>query len=101
MITAPSNISSSDAEGRDASGWSASQYNTIAPFVYSSAYTSAILRLLNAQPGEKILDFGCGSGEVTLDLAKIVGSTDGGLVVGVDASESMVSAITIVLARKG
>jgi len=68
--------------------WSASKYNTTASFVYSDEYTSPVLQLLAAAPGERILDFGCGSGELTLGLEKIVGAS--GLVVGVDASEDMV-----------
>jgi SAM-dependent methyltransferase len=75
---------------RDASGWSASLYNTHVSFVYSPAFTSPILELLAAQPGERIIDFGCGSGEVTLELKKRVEKAPGGVVVGVDFSESMV-----------
>ncbi|KAG7096343.1 hypothetical protein E1B28_003787 [Marasmius oreades] len=76
----------------DSSGWSASLYNKNASFVYSAAFTTPILKLLDAKPGEKIVDFGCGSGELTLELEKIVGakSGSGGLVVGVDNSESMI-----------
>lgn len=72
----------------DASGWSADQYNKTASFVYSSAFTQPVLRLLDPKPDEKIIDFGCGSGEVTLELQRIVGS--GGLAVGFDTSDSMV-----------
>ena len=75
-------------EAVDASGWSASLYNRNAAFVYSASYTSAVLRLLDAKPGERIIDFGCGSGEVTLQIAEMVGER--GLVVGVDFSETMV-----------
>jgi ubiquinone/menaquinone biosynthesis C-methylase UbiE len=74
---------------RDSSGWSASQYNQTASFVYSPAFTSPILELLAAKPGERIIDFGCGSGEVTLQIRDLVGQ--GGTVVGVDFSESMVT----------
>ena len=77
----------------DGSGWSASQYNKTASFVYSAAFTTPVLELLNAQPGERILDIGCGSGEVTLLLQKIVEQKEGGMVVGTDFSESMVTAI--------
>jgi ubiquinone/menaquinone biosynthesis C-methylase UbiE len=73
-----------------ASGWSASLYNKHASFVYSPAFTSPVLGLLAAQPGERIIDFGCGSGEVTLELKKRVEEAPGGVVVGVDFSESMV-----------
>ncbi|KII86629.1 hypothetical protein PLICRDRAFT_163835 [Plicaturopsis crispa FD-325 SS-3] len=72
----------------DSTGWSAKTYNKTASFVYSPAFTAPILDLLNAQPGERILDLGCGSGEVSIEIQKVVGST--GLVAGVDASESMI-----------
>ena len=71
--------------------WSAKDYNNEVPFVYSPSNTSTILELLNARPGERVCDFGCGSGEITLELQKLVG---GGTVVGVDSSESMVYSIT-------
>lgn len=75
----------------DASGWSASLYNKNTSFVYSPAFTAPVLELLSAQPGERIIDFGCGSGEVTLEIKKRVEGAEGGLVVGLDFSESMVS----------
>ncbi|KAF8583362.1 S-adenosyl-L-methionine-dependent methyltransferase, partial [Ramaria rubella] len=68
--------------------WSAELYQDSVPFVFSPEFTSNILQLLDAKPGEKIWDFGCGSGEVTLELQSLVG--DNGLVVGVDSSASMV-----------
>jgi ubiquinone/menaquinone biosynthesis C-methylase UbiE len=75
---------------RDSSGWSAPLYNKTASFVYSSANTAPVLDLLNACPGERILDVGCGSGEITKILQDIVEKAPGGLVVGTDASQSMV-----------
>ncbi|THV01895.1 S-adenosyl-L-methionine-dependent methyltransferase [Dendrothele bispora CBS 962.96] len=75
----------------DASGWSANLYNQVASFVYSSQYTTPILDLLDAKPGERIIDFGCGSGDLTLSIEKVVTQGQGGVVVGVDASESMIS----------
>lgn len=71
------------------SNHNASAYSKNASFVYSSAYTSAVLSLLDPKPGEKIIDLGCGTGELTLQIREAVG--DSGQVVGVDSSASMVS----------
>lgn len=73
------------------STWDADQYNISAPFVYSPTFVAPVLELLNPQPGERILDLGCGSGEVTIGISKVVEQKEGGRVVGVDFSESMVS----------
>jgi ubiquinone/menaquinone biosynthesis C-methylase UbiE len=75
-------------EQPDSSGWSASTYTRVASFVYSPTNTTSLLDLLNPQPGERIIDFGCGSGELTMKIVEKVG--EGGSVVGIDASESMV-----------
>ncbi|KAG8930261.1 hypothetical protein FRC01_003002 [Tulasnella sp. 417] len=82
----PSNMNSTTAEVKDT--WSAALYNKNASFVYSPAFTSAVLSLLEAKPGEKILDVGCGSGEITVDLQNVVG--EGGVVVGTDFSRDMI-----------
>ncbi|KAF8258468.1 S-adenosyl-L-methionine-dependent methyltransferase, partial [Lactarius quietus] len=74
---------------RDDSGWSATTYRNVASYVYSSEATASVLQLLDARPGERILDFGCGSGEVTAEIARLVGPQ--GMVVGVDMSESMIT----------
>ena len=68
--------------------WSATAYNDNASFVYSSAYSTPVLDLLAPRSGERIIDFGCGTGELSIQLANIVG--DRGVVVGVDSSQSMV-----------
>jgi len=73
---------------RPADRWSASEYNKTAPYVYSTENTAPIIALLDPKPGEKIIDFGCGTGEVTLKLTEVV--TDAGLVVGIDSSQSMI-----------
>src|SRR5258706_1812349 len=73
--------------------WNATKYNTTASFVYSDAYTAPILDLLNAQSGEKIVDFGCGTGELTKLLTNIVGVN--GTVLGLDASENMVRSLNL------
>jgi len=73
--------------------WNATKYSTTASFVYSDAHTAPVLDLLNAQSGEKIVDFGCGTGELTKLLTNIVGVH--GTVLGLDASKNMVSSLNI------
>ncbi|KWU42778.1 cyclopropane-fatty-acyl-phospholipid synthase [Rhodotorula sp. JG-1b] len=70
--------------------WSAERYNSNASFVYSSAYTSPTLDLLSAQPGERILDLGCGSGELTL-AALLPAVQPNGSIVGFDASPDLLA----------
>ncbi|KAJ6620738.1 S-adenosyl-L-methionine-dependent methyltransferase [Mycena sp. CBHHK59/15] len=91
MASSATTENSDDLHVRDSVGWSASLYNKSASFVYSPAFTAPVLDLLSAQPGEKIIDLGCGSGEVTVVIEKIVKQAPGGLVVAVDYSESMIS----------
>lgn len=49
-----------------------------------------VLKAAGAQPGERVLDVGCGTGETTAALARAVGST--GLVLGVDISDTLIAA---------
>jgi len=65
-----------------------SDYSKNASFVYSDAYTSAVLQLLAPQQGEKILDLGCGNGELTNRLVDLVGEQDG-QVWGTDSNAKM------------
>lgn len=65
------------------SPWSSSNYQTHASFVPKLG--SIILGMLDAQSDEKILDFGCGDGVLTIELAKQCKS-----VVGIDASSNMI-----------
>src|SRR5258706_11715822 len=65
--------------------WSASRYAENARFV--SDLGEAVLGLLNPQPGERILDLGCGDGALT---EKIAAGGAGG--VGGDGSADMVAA---------
>ncbi|WVQ71308.1 hypothetical protein IAR50_000835 [Cryptococcus sp. DSM 104548] len=65
----------------------ASNYHTNASFVFSSANTAPVLGLLQAKEGEKIIDLGCGTGELTKGLKEVVGEK--GVVVGVDSSRDM------------
>ena len=54
-----------------------------------SPVTAALLTLAAPQPGENILDIGCGTGETTLALAGAAG--DAGTVLGIDVSEPMLA----------
>ena len=65
--------------------WSSSRYGKHARFV--SDLGEPVVDLLNPQPGERILDLGCGDGVLT---EKIVAR--GADVIGVDASADMVAA---------
>jgi SAM-dependent methyltransferase len=64
--------------------WSPPEYRRHASFV--SALTDNVLALLDAQPGERILDLGCGDGTLARRLAG-----DGAVVTGIDASSAFVA----------
>ena len=53
-------------------------------------FSEAALAGAAAQPGEKVLDVGCGTGSTTAELARAVGSD--GHVLGVDISETLIGA---------
>ena len=63
--------------------WSPTVYAEIGSFV--PALGAGVREWLAPQPGERILDLGCGDGQLT---AKLVAA--GATVVGVDASSAMV-----------
>jgi SAM-dependent methyltransferase len=65
--------------------WSAERYARAADFV--PALGLPVLELLAAEPGERILDLGCGDGALTAKIAAA-----GAAVVGVDAAPDMVAA---------
>lgn len=65
--------------------WNSSRYAQNARFV--SDLGQPVLELLNPQPGELILDLGCGDGALTEKLTAI-----GCDVTGIDASEDMIAA---------
>lgn len=66
--------------------WSAADYARSARFV--SDLGAPVLDLLDPQPGEAILDVGCGDGALTAKIAEA-----GAEVLGVDASPDMVAAV--------
>src|ERR1043166_8830698 len=68
-----------------ASRWSPADYAKHAAFV--PALGDAVLHMLAPQPGELILDVGCGDGALTLRIAEA-----GARVIGLDSSPEMVEA---------
>jgi ubiquinone/menaquinone biosynthesis C-methylase UbiE/prolyl-tRNA editing enzyme YbaK/EbsC (Cys-tRNA(Pro) deacylase) len=62
-------------------------------------FTEAGLRMLNAQPGEKVLEIGCGTGLSLLALARTVGQS--GLVHGIDISEGMLRVASARIQKAG
>jgi SAM-dependent methyltransferase len=67
------------------SNWDAAEYARVGAFV--AELGGAALDLLDPQPGEHILDVGCGEGTLTRKIAE-----RGASVLGVDASPEMVAA---------
>ena len=66
--------------------WDPERYEGGHEFVYE--YGRDVLDLLEPQPGERILDLGCGTGHLTNEIAAAVGTE--GTVVGIDSSEAMI-----------
>ncbi|KAA2241930.1 methyltransferase domain-containing protein [Chitinophaga agrisoli] len=64
--------------------WNANLYKNNFAFVFQ--YGNSLVEWLQPQPGEKILDLGCGTGELTATLAK-----SGAQVTGLDSSASMIA----------
>ena len=62
--------------------WDATGYD--AAFSFVTEYGADLLGLLDARPGERVLDLGCGTGHQAADLA-----ARGVTVVGVDSDEAM------------
>ena len=88
-------VSSPDADELDADevaavfGRAAATYDTVIPF-----FTSFGARLVEAaalEPGERVLDAGCGRGATLLPASVAVGST--GRVVGIDLAEEMIAIV--------
>ncbi|WP_459193529.1 class I SAM-dependent methyltransferase [Halosimplex sp. J119] len=66
--------------------WDPDSYDRDTGFVHE--YGGSVVDLLDPEPGERVLDLGCGTGHLTADIADAVGAS--GSVVGVDQSVEMV-----------
>jgi SAM-dependent methyltransferase len=80
-----SSSSPSPSSSSSAQQWSPAGYAANAHFV--PALGQPVLDLLQPQPGERILDLGCGDGVLTEKLVAL-----GAQVVGIDSSEEMIMA---------
>lgn len=65
--------------------WNSALYDQKHSFVYE--YGRELLALLSPQPGERLLDIGCGTGHLTKQIAET-----GALVTGIDSSIQMIEA---------
>ncbi|GAA0987821.1 class I SAM-dependent methyltransferase [Acrocarpospora macrocephala] len=63
--------------------WNARAYDS--SFGYVSAQGAPLVDLLDPQPGERVLDLGCGTGVLTAEIA-----SRGARVLGIDGSHSMI-----------
>jgi len=68
--------------------WNAGLYDRAHAFVYHAA--TDLVDLLAPQPGERVLDLGCGTGPLTQRIA-----TAGAVVIGIDASPAMIDAARV------
>jgi trans-aconitate methyltransferase len=64
--------------------WNSELYQSSHSFVWQ--YGRDLLVLLNAKPGERILDVGCGTGQLTAEITQF-----GAEVVGIDSSPEMIA----------
>ncbi|KAE9972046.1 hypothetical protein EG328_005268 [Venturia inaequalis] len=83
-------MSNSTQETQKPDHWSESAYTTAASFV--PKLTTKVLQYLSPQPGDQILDLGCGDGLLTSHIATSV--LPGGTVKGIDASPSFIKTAT-------
>jgi SAM-dependent methyltransferase len=66
------------------SDWDPGRYESSHSFVWE--FGADLLSILGAQPGERVLDLGCGTGHLTAKIAE-----SGAVVVGIDSSPAMVA----------
>jgi trans-aconitate methyltransferase len=66
------------------SAWDAERYQTRHSYVF--AYGESLIELLEPKAGERILDLGCGSGQLTVKIAAA-----GAAVIGIDRSPEMIA----------
>jgi trans-aconitate methyltransferase len=85
MLADNQSMSSDTINKKTGQTWNTEAYAANGRFVANLA--SAVVHLLNPQPGEEILDLGCGDGALTEQLA-----ATGAIVTGVDASPTMLAA---------
>ncbi len=64
--------------------WDAARYQARHSYVF--AYGESLIDMLAPRPGERILDLGCGSGQLTAKIAE-----SGAQVMGLDRSEEMIA----------
>jgi trans-aconitate methyltransferase len=64
--------------------WDAARYQSRHSYVF--AHGESLIDLLKPQPGEHVLDLGCGSGQLTAKIAE-----SGAEVIGIDRSEEMIA----------
>ncbi|BBI32256.1 class I SAM-dependent methyltransferase [Cohnella abietis] len=72
-----------DANGKQKVHWNADGYDESMSFV--SEYGEGIMKMLNPQRGEAIVDFGCGTGDLAAQIA-----AEGAKVNGIDISPEMI-----------
>ncbi|CAD6907234.1 unnamed protein product [Tilletia laevis] len=81
-------------------------YQRNASFVYSPENTYPVMKLLDPQPGDRVLDVGCGTGVLSIETARIVCQPHPvtgrrGFVLGVDLSQHMIDAASAAWRRSG
>lgn len=64
--------------------WDAARYQDKHSFVWR--YGANLIELLNPQPADRILDIGCGTGQLTAEIAR-----SGAQVTGLDSSAAMLA----------